>query len=671
MAIALPQRPMAASVDYGRAWCIVKSSRRLRADELFEVRMANNLSQDKRIATLTTSLGKDQLVIKDLDFDERISSVFEYRLTAYSAKSDVKFDSIIGTNAAVILKASGSLERKFNGVVVEAHEVGTENDLTVCELVLRPWLWLLSHTRNCKIFEKKTVKEIIKAVFDDAGFKDYSDKTTESYPQIEYCVQYRESSMNFVCRLMEEFGIYFYFEHADDKHTLIMVDAKSSLKTIPGLSNLLFLPHEAEFRRDREFVRDWVIRRSFQSGRVALKDYNYLKPNADMLSKDSEQGSYSHADLEIFDYPGRYIEKSDGDKLAKVKLQAEQAKDQRRRAAGNAMALYPGGLVTLEKHPSVGENTEYLVLGCRHVYHNQAYRSTSAANVPPYRGEYELLPSSRPFRAPQETPKPAVHGPQTAKVVCKDGEEIDVDKYGRITVQFYWNRESTISRRVRIAQVWSGKAWGGIVIPRKDQEVVVQFLEGDPDQPLVIGTVYNDENKPPYDLPANKTIAGVKSESTKGGGGYNELIFEDKKGDEEIKVHAEKDLDVTVEHDETRDIGNDQTEKIGNNLTIKVGNNETIDVGNSYSLTAMTQIKLNVGMSTITMTPGSITIDSPSIIIKGTAVVTTSAPMVTTNADGAIIMNSSGVITATAQMTTIAGGKCPMPPLATPALTVF
>jgi len=204
--------------------------------------MASNLSQNERFASLTTALGKEELAIQEFDGNETLSKAYEYRVIATSENRNVDLDKIIGNNACITLEASGSLHRKFNGVVTDARLISPEHELTTYEIILRPWLWLLSHTTNCKIFESKTVVEIVKAVFEDAGFKDFSDRTSESYPTIEYCVQYRESSMDFVCRLMEEFGIYFYFEHSDDKHMLVMVDAKSCLLPIPGVSGSFSRP---------------------------------------------------------------------------------------------------------------------------------------------------------------------------------------------------------------------------------------------------------------------------------------------------------------------------------------------------------------------------------------------------------------------------------------------
>jgi type VI secretion system secreted protein VgrG len=320
------------------------------------------------------------------------------------------------------------------------------------------------------------------------------------------------------------------------------------------------------------------------------------------------------------------------------------------------VSLFPGALVKLERHWKQSENIQYLVLRASHSFYTESYRS-GAPPLPEriYQGSYEFLPSDRTFRSQIVTPKPIVHGPQTAKVVGQSGEEIDVDEHGRILVQFYWDRKNMQSCRVRIAQVWSGKKWGGIFIPRIDQEVVVEYLEGDPDRPLVTGTVYNNDNKVPYTLPNNRTIAGWKSDSSKGHGGYNELIFEDKKGSEMIGVHAQKDLNLVILNSETREIGESFTPPRGSAsrtttlkngddvLTVQIGNqnvtiagDQTIEVDQSISTTAdlmisttaMVSMTLTVGMSTITITPASISLTSPAINVTAEATINLTAPII-------------------------------------------
>ena len=581
--------------------------------------MSAGLLQDQRIASLNTPLGKDVLALTGFEATEGLSELFEFRVDALSKDENIDFNKAIGRNCSVKFKSYKGAERVFNGVLVAAQWTGVKDVHYAYRLVFRPWLWLLSHTGDSKIHVKKTAPDIIKQVFSDAEFRDFRESLTASYPTIEYCVQYRESDLDFVCRLMEEFGIYYYFEHTNDKHTLVLADSKSSHKAVPG-GTVPYVPLEERDRRDREHFYHWTSERKFQTGKVTLRDYDQLRPSAEMTSEAQASEGYNKANLEIYDYPGKYPrggpterkKTSDGDKFAKVRLEAAQARDHRRHAAGDAISLYPGGLVNLDKHPTGSENVQYLIVRASHSFAAEAYRSGGGSDEV-YTGNYELLGSDRPFRAPLTTPKPIIHGPQTAKVVGQQGEEIDVDEHGRITVQFHWDRDKKPSRRVRVAQVWSGKTWGGQHIPRIGQEVVVTFIEGDPDRPLVVGTVYNDEFRYPYKLPDNKTQSGLKSDSTKGGGGYNEIKYEDKKGSEKIEVHAQKDLDTVVENNETR----------------KIGANQTIDVDDTISVTAGTKIVFKVGQSTITITETQVEVKSPTVKVnsmetdvKGNATIT-------------------------------------------------
>ncbi|MCW6506729.1 type VI secretion system Vgr family protein [Lichenifustis flavocetrariae] len=632
--------------------------------------MSAALVQAERIATLTTPLGEDTLVLVRFNGTEHMSQLFEFTIDALSEERDVDFDRAIGRNCSVSLTAYGGT-RVFNGILVEAQWLGPKNDYFSYRLVLRPWFWLLSRTTDCRIFEKKTVLEIIKQVFSDRGFNDFRDNTTQSYPQIEYCVQYRETDLDFVSRLMEQYGIYYFFDHSSAKHMLVMADAKSSHQAVPGLASLPFIALKGSDRREREHVFEWKADRQFRTGKVELKDYDYMKPNAKLLSDAKGTAGYTKSDMEFYDYPGQYIEQDKGDRFAKVQLEAEQARDQRRFASGAAPSLFPGGLTTLEEQIKPSENIQYLVLGATHTIVTESYRSGAATlEDQVYEGSYEFLPGDRPFRAPLTTPRPFVHGPQTAKVVGKSGEEIDVDEEGRILVQFYWDRKKMQSCRVRIAQVWSGKAWGGIFIPRIDQEVVVEFLEGNPDRPLVTGTVYNGDNKVPYDLPSNKTKNGWKTDSSKGHNGYNELVFEDKAGSEEIGIHAQKDLNLVVLNAETREIGEKFMPPMGSpsrsttlkngddelklemgdqNITLAMGSqnvsimmNQTTSANMAISSTAMLSHTDACGPLTSTaMTPASMSDTAPMIMITGMAQVTVTAPII--NLVG--IVNVTGLLT--------------------------
>ena len=574
--------------------------------------MATRPRQETRSGAFNSPLGKDALLLSRFDGTEGLSELFEYRIEALSVEPIPSFDKAIGANCCVSIKHYGGRTRHFNGVLVNTHWLGRQHEYYSYRLVLRPWLWLLSRTSNCRTFADKSALEIVKDVFGKHGFAKFVSRTKENYPKLKYCVQYRESDLNFVCRLMEEAGIYFYFDHSESGHQLVLADSKTSHDEKAGGAELIYRPITGTQRRIMEHLFLWHPERRFNTGKVVLNDYDFWRPGANLLSQNQSGGAYQNAKLEVYDYPGKYKDKSVGDTYAKVRLQAEQATDRRCQAEGDAPSLVPGCMIDLKEHPGSGENRRYLTVNAAHTFVSDTYRSTAqplAEEI--YQGHYEFLPDDVPFRAPPVTPKPIIYGPQTAKVAGKG--EIDVDKDGCIMVQFHWDRDKQNSRRVRIAQIWSGKAWGGIVIPRVGQEAVVEFIEGDPDRPLVIGTVYNRDNTPPYPLPGEKTIAGVKSNSTEGGGGFNEFVFDDKKGSELVRMHAQKNMEAVIENDEAR--------KIGHDITVKVGNVMTVEAG--------MKIELKVGTSTIVMEPKGITIKAPTIMIKADATLDATSPLTT------------------------------------------
>jgi type VI secretion system secreted protein VgrG len=580
--------------------------------------MAPVLKQQGRTAELKTPLGKDKLAVTRFDGSEGLSELFTFNIEAYSDTEDVDFNGALGAKCTVTVTSSEKT-RHFNGVLVEAQWTGFQENLHSYRLVLRPWLWLLSRVSDCRIFANKTAPEIISDIFAKHGFATVEKKLTENYDPLEYYVQYRETDLDFVTRVMEEFGIYYFFRHDDGDHTLVLADAKSSHAPLPGGAKIPFRQVEAS-RRRAPHLSHWTPGRRFNTGRVVLNDYDYMKPSASLLSESEASSGYQNSKLETFDYPGRYVEKSDGETYAKIRLEAEQASDNRTQGVGTVVSLFPGALMTLTDHPAGSQNKEYLVVRATHAVATELFRSgSSGGGEEPYSGRYEFLPSDKPFRAPRLTPRPVVRGPQTAKVVG-DGE-IDVDEHGRIIVQFHWDRKKDESRRVRIGQVWSGKNWGGIFIPRVGMEVIVEFLEGDPDQPLVVGTVYNKDYQPPYDLPGEKNLAGWKSDSTEGGGGYNEFVFDDTKGSEKIRVHAEKDMEALIENDDDQTVKNDRT------ITVEGKHDET--VFRSMTLESYEKIELKVGMSKIVMTPGAIFISSTAIMVTADASLTATAPLAT------------------------------------------
>lgn len=612
--------------------------------------MSPQLTQDTRIGELRTPLGKDKLVLTRLDATEGLSELFEYRIEAISLEEDIDFDKAIGQNCSLTLKTYGS-ERHFNGVLVEAQWLGMKDVYYAYRLILRPQLWLLSRTADCRIFSKKKAPDIIREVLSDFGI-DNKFALQGSFPELEYCVQYRETHLAFISRLMEQHGIYYFFTHTSDKHTMHLANGKSSHEPVPGHATTPFVPLSGDNQRDREHIYHWSSERRFRTGKVEFNDYDFKQPGKKLLADTKASEKYTKSDLKFYDHPGKYTERDVGETYTKIQLEAEQSLDHRRHATGDAASLFPGGLTKLEKHSKDSENEQYLIVRAQHSFVSEFYRS--GADVAPgqvYYGNYEFQKSDRPFRAPIVTPKPQVLSMHTAKVAGKDGEEIDTDEYGRIRVKFYWDQRKEFSRWMRVAHMWASKQWGTQFIPRVGMEVVVAYEEGDPDYPLVVGAVYNGDNKHPYTLPDNKTQSGFKSNSSKGGNGYNEFMFEDKKGSELVRMHAQKDYDVTVHHVETRKIGEDGvsgasrdttlvtgddvlkvatgnqqvtvarsvTETYGMSQSTTVGVSQSTTVGGPISITSSALITLTCGASSIVMTPASIVIHSPTVQIIGDA----------------------------------------------------
>ncbi len=583
--------------------------------------MSDNLSQDDRAGKLTTPLGDTKLVLSRFDGGEALSELFEFRIEAMSTEANIDFNAALGKSVTVDSKAADGKDRYFNGLLAEARWAGQRENLYAYQLVIRPWLWLLSLTSDCRIFSQKSPRDIVKQVFTDRGFSDFRDETKSSYPTLEYCVQYRETDFVFVSRLMEQYGIYYFFEYEDGKHTLVLADMKASHKPDPDLSSAPFLPTTEGGGRQQQHFEAWARGRAVESGSFKLNDYDYNKPGANLLADSDKPGGYAHDSMEMYDYPGEYVDRSVGTTLAKVEAEAAQSLDDRRTGTGSTLSLFPGALVTLTKHPVGAENQEYLVVGCSHFFHAQSYRSSGGGSQEAsYLGNFEFTPSSRQFRAELLTKRPHVPGVQSALVVGKQGEEIDVDEQGRICVQFYWDRKKKASRRVRVAQIWAGKNRGAAFLPRIGDEVLITYEDGDPDRPVVVGSVYNGANTIPMHLPDKKTRSGILTKSSKNSTGYNMLLFDDTAGDEHIKLRAQKALMFKSLGDETRVIYGSQTETVGGEETINVGQPDpTAETpppaqAGDFTLNAFKSITLNVGpsgtpVSQIVMTTTGITLN--------------------------------------------------------------
>ena len=568
-------------------------------------RETDMLDQTKRAARLRTPLGDKELALARFTALEGLSELFEIDIEALSPTADIDFDAALGQPCVITSEAPDAPERHHHGVLVHAEWVGMRHDLHIYKMTLRPWLWLLGKTSDCRIFHDKTVIDIVKATFADHGFSDYRVAATADYPTLPYTVQYRETDLAFVCRLMEQHGVYYFFEHEEGVHRLVLADGLASHQPAPGLATIPYVPvDEAAERARRQHLWQWTSRRDFRSGQFAMNDYNHLLPNRRMAVERAGVDSYTRSNLEVYDHPGAYDAPDHGEFYARIELEAEQALDRRRDGVGEAVSLFPGARVSLTDHPRSSENSDYLVVRTRHEFVTQDYRSNMAAAPPAAPDWIELLPIERPFRAPLVTPKPLIHSLHTALVTGAEAEEIDCDDHGRILVHFYWDRHGDKSCRVRVSQVWGGQGWGGQVIPRIGMEVMVAFIDGDPDRPIVVGCVPNPQTlRVPYKLPGGQDQDGLEARRHTREKGFNELTFEDMTNKEEVYIHAQKDMNVKVLHDRNKTVDNDQTERIGQNKSISVGANhaEAIALNKilSVGLTHTKSVGLNMFVSVI------------------------------------------------------------------------
>jgi type VI secretion system secreted protein VgrG len=508
-----------------------------------------------------------------------------------------------------------------------------------------PWLSLLQHTADVRIFQELNAPDIIEKVFREGGFNDFRIKLSGSYDKRDYCVQFRETHFNFVSRLMEEEGIYYYFQHERGRHTLILADSPSEHRNCPHQEYARY-QISSGMDLEEDVIQGLVKSQEVKPAKVTLNDYNYSMPNTDLKSSVSSRQALGQGEREVYDFPGLYPNKGRGERLTTVRMEEEEARITTIEGTSNCRAFTSGYRFTLKDHyRNEWNNRAYVLTELEH-------EASEGANFPggqglggaSYTNRFACIPIDVPFRPERRTPKPVVHGTQTAVVVGPGGEEIHTDELGRIKVQFHWDRkgkkDENSSCWIRVGQVWAGPQWGAVFIPRIGQEVIVAFLEGNPDRPLVIGCVYHQSNQPPLDLPGEKTRSTVKSDSTIGGGGFNEIRFEDKKGQEEIYVHAQKDRTIEVENDQSHTIKHDRTATVMNNSTETVQGKKDTTVMQAVTINWLKGADVTIGPSGLTVTSAG------SISITAASPVSVTAPSVTV---------SAGSITFTTAILSVAG----------------
>jgi type VI secretion system secreted protein VgrG len=543
-------------------------------------------TQTKRHIAISTPLGENVLLLRGFHGSEAISQPFHFNLDLLSENESVSFKDVVGKDATLRIFDADGAERHWHGFVSRFSQAGQNRRFTVYHAEMVPWLWFLTRTADCRIFQNQKVPDIIQKIFKDLSFHDFELRLYGDFSPRDYCVQYRETDFNFVSRLMEEEGIYYYFRHEQGKHVLVLANDPAAHEPAPKQKTARYAASDATPYED--VITEWQYHEEFRPGKWTQTDYNFETPSTSLSVSVNGQNSY-----EIYDYPGEHRVRAEGDKLARIRLQEQVVPGAVSHGTGVCRHFSSGFKFTLQDHYRSDLNQAYLLTVVRHsATQGGGYDSGEAADgESTYSNSFECIPFSTPFRPMRVTPQPIVQGCQTAVVVGPGGEEIYTDKHGRVKVQFHWDREGKKNENsscwTRVSHPWAGKGWGSISIPRIGQEVIVDFLEGNPDQPIIVGRVYNAEQTPPFGMPGGAMISGVKSNSTKGGGGFNEISLNDTKGTELINIHAQYDQQKKVEHDERVNVGNDRTEEVGhdekitihNNRTEKVDVNEDITVG--------------------------------------------------------------------------------------------
>jgi type VI secretion system secreted protein VgrG len=609
-------------------------------------------SQDNRLLSIETPLGKDVMLLTRLDGEEALSNLFEINIEMFSQRKAIDPSELVGQNVTLQINdaADGFLERLItepryiNGYIRYFRQEGRQlQDLRSYTAVVVPWLWFLTQTSDCKVFQNQTVEEIATSIFLDNGFSDFQFRCVMPKNTREYTVQYKESDFDFLSRLFEEEGFYYYFQHEHGKHTLIISDhiggyGKCKDGQVEYSSGSLVAAHT---------IHTWHHTYQFMTGQCTQRDYDFTQPRNRLNTCTAAQMKVPGVQkFERFTYPGRYTDKALGERYTRYRMEAEEAEHDVIIGESGCRSFVAGHSFTLSRHDDdPAEKGDYLLMSVVHTAQDYSF-TIDDEQIKEYSNHFRCMDSDTIYRPPLKTGWPKMQGPQNAIVVGPAGEEIYTDEYGRVKIQFPWDRygqyDENSSCWVRVSHAWAGKGWGGIYIPRVGQEVIVDFIDGNPDNPLITGRVYNADQMPPFGLPANKTQSGFLSRSSKGAGASNAnaLRFEDKKGEEEIWLHAERNQRIEVENDESHWVGRDRqkridgnetvevklskTTSIGENEGVSVGKSRTTDIGETEQINVKENMRVHVGKhmeficgsSRIVMTENSIHLESPNIHIQ-------------------------------------------------------
>lgn len=568
-----------------------------------------DLDQNARGAKFHSPLGPGILALRSFTFHEELGGDFRGNVEVLSPDFNIEATSLLGQKVSIELDTMGG-GRFFHAILTDFAFVGSTGSSAIYQAVLQPWTHVLDKKVDCRIFQNMTAPDIINSVVNATAFKEYLDsaKLSDTYRAREYCVQYNESDRNFIYRLMQEEGIAAHFVHTDESHILTLSDWEDGFEAMPGYETLPYFPETGAMRSDGEHIYQWLTRSRLTSGSSVALDYDFKAPGKDMVDTNAKLGNHENDDQEVFRWPGGFVELGDGERYNKLGIERLQVDRERVSGESNARGLSAGHTFSLYNFPRQDQNISYLILSVQHKFTATDYRSGSGGQTN-YQCRFDCMDAEKIYRPKRTALVPRMAGPQTARVVGPEGEEIHTDEYGRIKVRFYWDRHGPAKERgtepmpenssvwMRVVQPWGGSGWGMQTIPRIGQEVLIEFLEGDPDRPICTGAVYNGDNKPPFTLPENKTQSGMRSNSTKGGGGFNQFMMEDKKGEEYIHIVGEKDMIVdiknerhmnigsnyikTVHADQAAEIKGSNQKVIGGTETVQTGGNRWVNVGAS------------------------------------------------------------------------------------------
>ncbi|OWJ63631.1 type VI secretion system Vgr family protein [Inquilinus limosus] len=560
---------------------------------------AETLTQAGRLLAIETPLGPDVFLLEEMTGSEEVCSLFSFRLRVRSKRQDVAPSELVGLPVSWTLELPGGARREWSGVVGALEAGPTLGDgMRAYVVTAHPWLWLFGHTSDCRIFQHKTTQQILETIFDEAGIHDvdFSGVVGPKTPR-EYCVQYNETDLRFIFRLLEEEGWAWWFRHEPGqegeagRHVLVVADGAHAWA--PGEEpSIRYGTSDA----DLNDITAWSRRYSFLPGRLVEADWNFETPRApQMQDQPSVAPIGSNKPFEMYHWGGRFTDRDRADAVTKRRIEAHEAQFETVQAESCNRRIQPGQRFALQSHPAAAENADYAVVSVQHMAQDPTY-SNSRGEPPRYANRFVAIPATVRYTPEQRTPQPRIDGVQTAIVVGPAGEEIHTDQYGRIKVRFPWDRYARGDERdscwLRVSQPWGGRNWGAQTIPRIGMEVLVAYVEGDPDKPMVVGVVPNSEMMPPLSLPGDKTRTSLKTSSSPGGSGFNELSFEDKAGAEEVFLHAQKDASEMV------------------------NNNKLLTIGNAYTAAAQTLHMATVQASQTTMTPADIVLQHLGSMIR-------------------------------------------------------